>query len=185
MKSQVEIGSSSSGKTLGRSFRALTCSPKKPSISNKVPVPCFFSKNVRNIFLKQVPIQKLSSPHTAMKWRAEKSGGADEGRQPLNIFDRLELVFENGFFIWVYVNIMILCFSGFMDLSNCIIVKYIYIYICIYVYIRYFWPYYYTASVALHRCMVAPHRCMIFYESIRGPCFFDPPPCFLTSPVFF
>ena len=44
-----------------------------------------------------------------------------------NIFDRLELVFENGFFIWVYVNIMILCFSGFMDLSNCIIVIYIYI----------------------------------------------------------
>ena len=79
MKSQVEIGSSSSGKTLGRSFRVLTCSPKKPSISNKVPV-LFFSKNVRNIFLKQVPIQKLSSPHTAMKWRAEKSGGADEGR---------------------------------------------------------------------------------------------------------
>ena len=45
-----------------------------------------------------------------------------------NIFDRLELVFENGFFIWVYVNIMILCFYGFMDLSNCIIVIYIYIY---------------------------------------------------------
>ena len=44
MKSQVEIGSSSSGKTLGRSFRALTCSPKKPSISNKVPVLFFFKK---------------------------------------------------------------------------------------------------------------------------------------------
>ena len=90
-----------------------------------------------------------------------------------NIFDRFELLFVNGFFIWVYVNIMILWFYGFMDLSNSIIVIY---------YIRYFWPYYYIASVAPHRCMVAPHRCMIFYQSIRGPCFFDPPPCFFDHP---
>ena len=55
----------------------------------------------------------------------------------------------------------------------------------IYIYTRYFWPYYYTASVAPHRCMVAPRRCMRFYQSIRGPCFFWsptlffwPPPCF-------
>ena len=52
----------------------------------------------------------------------------------------------------------------------------IYIYISLY----YFWPYYYTDSVAPHRCMVAPHRCMIFYQSIRGPCFLDPPLCFLN-----
>ena len=47
--------------------------------------PCheLFSKNIRNIFLKQVPIQSFQA-HTAMKWRVEKSGGADEGRQPLN-----------------------------------------------------------------------------------------------------
>ena len=96
-----------------------------------------------------------------------------------NIFDRLELVFVNGFFIWVYVNIMILCFYGFMDLSNCIIVIYIY------TYTRYFRPYYYTASVALHRCMVAPHRCMIFYESIRGPCFFWSPTLFFYLPRVF
>ena len=46
--------------------------------------PCheLFSKNIRNIFLKQVPIQSFQA-HTAMKWRVEKSGGADEGRQPL------------------------------------------------------------------------------------------------------
>ena len=42
-----------------------------------------FSKNIRNIFLKQVPIQSIQA-HTAMKCRVEKSGGADEGRQPLN-----------------------------------------------------------------------------------------------------
>ena len=51
-----------------------------------------------------------------------------------------------------------------------------YIYLSLY----YFWPYYYTDSVAPHRCMVAPHRCMIFYQSIRGPCFLDPPLCFLN-----
>ena len=39
----------------------------------------FFQKNIRNIFLKQVPIQSFQA-HTAMKWRVEKSGGADEGR---------------------------------------------------------------------------------------------------------
>ena len=46
--------------------------------------PCheLFSKNIRNIFLKQVHIQSFQA-HTAMKWRVEKSGGADEGRQPL------------------------------------------------------------------------------------------------------
>ena len=90
-----------------------------------------------------------------------------------NIFDRFELLFVNGFFIWVYVNIMILWFYGFMDLSNSIIVIY---------YIRYFWPYYYIASVAPHRCMVAPHRCMIFYQSIRGPCFFWSPTLFFWPP---
>ena len=42
------------------------------------------SKNIRNIFLKQVPIQKLSSPHCDEMEGREKSGGADEGRQPLN-----------------------------------------------------------------------------------------------------
>ena len=41
-----------------------------------------FSKNIRNIFLKQVPSKSFQA-HTAMKWRVEKSGGADEGRQPL------------------------------------------------------------------------------------------------------
>ena len=48
-----------------------------------------------------------------------------------NIFDRsdrFEFSFVNGFFIWVHVNIMILWFYGFMDLSNCIIVRCIYIY---------------------------------------------------------
>ena len=53
-------------------------------------------------------------------------------------------------------------------------------YLYIYIYLYYFWPYYYTDSVAPHRCMVAPHRCMIFYQSIRGPCFLDPPLCFLN-----
>ena len=40
------------------------------------------------------------------------------------------------------------------------------------------WPYYYTDSVA-------QHRCMIFYQSIQGPCFLDPPPCFFDRPSFF
>jgi hypothetical protein len=94
-----------------------------------------------------------------------------------NKFDRFEFSCVNGFFIWVHVNILILWFYGFMDLSNCIIV--------IYIYTRYFWPYYYTANVAPHRCMVAPHRCMIFYRSIRGRCFFDPPPCLFDLPRVF
>ena len=39
----------------------------------------------------------------------------------------------------------------------------------------YFWPYYYTDSVAPNRCMVAPHRCMIFifYQSIYGTLVFE------------
>ena len=45
-----------------------------------------------------------------------------------NIFDRFEFSCVNGFFICVHVNILILWFYGFMDLSNCIIVRYIYIY---------------------------------------------------------
>ena len=49
------------------------------------------------------------------------------------IFDRFEFSFVNGFFIWVHVNIMILWFYGFTDLSNCIIVR-LYIYIYIYIY---------------------------------------------------
>ena len=42
----------------------------------------------------------------------------------------------------------------------------------------YFWPYYYTDSVAPNRCMVAPHRCMIFifYQSIYGTLVFLVPP---------
>ena len=60
------------------------------------------------------------------------------------------------------------------------------LYIYIYIYRRYFWPYYYTANVAPHRCMVAPHRCMIVYRSIRGHCFFLIPHLVcLTSLVFF
>ena len=55
-----------------------------------------------------------------------------------------------------------------------------FIFMYIYLSLYYFWPYYYTDSVAPHRCMVAPHRCMIFYQSIRGPCFLDPPLCFLN-----
>ena len=85
-KKQVEIGSSSLGKTLRRSFRELTCSPKKPSISNKVPIPFFFSKNIRNIFLKQVPIQKLSSPHCCemegREIRRSRRGASARGQGP-------------------------------------------------------------------------------------------------------
>ena len=55
----------------------------------------------------------------------------------------------------------------------------------LYIYRRYFWPYYYTANVAPHRCMVAPHRCMIVYRSIRGHCFFDPPSCLFDFPRVF
>ena len=50
-------------------------------------------------------------------------------------------------------------------------------------YRRYFWPYYYTASVAPHRCMVAPHRCMIFYRSIQGRSFLWSPTLFVWSPL--
>ena len=53
---------------------------------------------------------------------------------------------------------------------------------------RYFWPYYYTANVAPHRCMVAPHRCMIVYRSIwrrsflwSPTLFVWPPPCFFDQ----
>ena len=68
MKSQVEIGSSSSGKTLGRSFRALTCSPKKPSISNKVPIPWFFfKKRDWQQFFGKNPWQELSGTHLLPK----------------------------------------------------------------------------------------------------------------------
>ena len=45
-------------KTLRRSFRELTCSQKKTSISNK-----YVPNNLRNIFLKQVLFQYLSSSH--------------------------------------------------------------------------------------------------------------------------
>ena len=54
-KLQVEIGSSSLGKTLRRSFRELSWThllPEKPSIANK-----YVPNNLRNIFLKQVLIQ--------------------------------------------------------------------------------------------------------------------------------
>ena len=58
----------------------------------------------------------------------------------------------------------------------------------IYIYRRYFWPYYYTANVAPHRCMVAPHRCMIVYRSIwrrsflwSPTLFVWPPPCFFDQ----
>ena len=33
--------------------------------------------------------------------------------------------------------------------------------------------------------MVAPHRCMIFYQSIRGPCFFGSPTLFFWPPRVF
>ena len=43
----------------------------------------FFKKHKEYIFLKQVPIQKLSSPHCD-EMRVEKSGGADDERQLKN-----------------------------------------------------------------------------------------------------
>ena len=104
MKSQVEIGSSSSGKTLGRSFRALTCSPKKPSISNKVPVLFFFKKRKEYISEAGPHPKAFQPPHCdEMEGReirrsrrgalALKFGSAGSPRVacPTSVPERLEL----------------------------------------------------------------------------------------------
>ena len=107
MKSQVEIGSSSSGKTLGRSFRALTCSPKKPSISNKVPVLFFFKKRKEYISEAGPHPKAFQPPHCdEMEGReirrsrrgasAQKFGSAGSPRVacPTSVPERLELYGE-------------------------------------------------------------------------------------------
>ena len=91
MKSQVEIGSSSSGKTLGRSFRALTCSPKKPSISNKVPIPWFFFKKRKEYMSEAGPHPKAFHPPHCDEMEGREIRRSRRGALALNM-----IYFENS-----------------------------------------------------------------------------------------
>ena len=80
--------------------------------------------------------------------------------------------------IWCFESILVFSIFGCRKepAKKHMLYKFIYIYI----YRRYFWPYYYTANVAPHRCKVCAaqvHDSLSKYT--RAFSFFDPPSCLL------